>query len=89
MIGESAIRGYSEKPDVSASQVSAEAPLLPLSQGEYDEPIGLPLVVVCQNVCSLQMISNFRSTKWTCSNGRWDIKKNYLISSNNISEQFS
>lgn len=49
-VGESAIRGYSEKPDVSTSQVSAEAPLLPLSEGEYDEPIGLPLVVVCQNV---------------------------------------
>lgn len=52
-LGESAIRGYSEKPDASTSQVSAEAPLLPLSQGEYDEPIGLPLVVVCQNVVFL------------------------------------
>ena len=48
--GESAIRGYSEKPAVPTSQVSTDAPLLPLSQGEYDEPIGLPLVVVCQNV---------------------------------------
>ena len=48
--GESSIRGYSEKPSIPNSQVSAEAPLLPLSQGEYDEPIGLPLVVVCQNV---------------------------------------
>ena len=24
---------------------------LPLSQGEWDEPLGLPLCVVCQNVC--------------------------------------
>ena len=49
ILGEAAIRGYSEKPTTSNS-VSAEATLLPLSQGEYDEPIGLPLVVVCQNV---------------------------------------
>ena len=47
--GEAAIRGYSEKPTTSNS-VSTEATLLPLSHGEYDEPIGLPLVVVCQNV---------------------------------------
>jgi hypothetical protein len=47
-VGESSIRGYSEG-QVPTSQLS-EAPTLPLSQGEYDEPIGLPLVVVCQNV---------------------------------------
>ena len=53
-VGESSIRGYSEKPSVPNSQVSTEAPLLPLSRGQYDEPIGLPLVVVCQNVPSLR-----------------------------------
>ena len=53
MVGESSIRGYSEGQAVSNSQVSPEAPLLPLGQGEYDEPIGLPLVVVCQNVFPL------------------------------------
>lgn len=36
--------------------VSAETPLLPLSQGEYDEPIGLPLVVVCQNVDKMDLL---------------------------------
>lgn len=46
--GESAIRSYSEELAVS-TQLSSE-PLLPLAQGEYDEPIGLPLIVVCQNV---------------------------------------
>ena len=35
---------------MQTTQVSAEAPSLPLSQGEFDEPIGLPLIVVCQNV---------------------------------------
>jgi dynein light intermediate chain 1, cytosolic len=49
IVGEAAIRGYSEKPTTSNS-VSTESTLLPLGQGEYDEPIGLPLVVVCQNV---------------------------------------
>ena len=48
-LGESAIRSYSEEPTVS-TQLSSEAPLLPLGQGEYDERIGLPLIVVCQNV---------------------------------------
>jgi hypothetical protein len=46
--GESTVRSYSEEPAIS-TQVSSE-PLLPLGKGEYDEPIGLPLVVVCQNV---------------------------------------
>jgi hypothetical protein len=63
-LGESSIRGYSEKPSVSNSQVSAETPLLPLSQGEYDEPIGLPLVVVCQNVSPLISVTDRRLTKW-------------------------
>ena len=27
---------------------------LPLSQGEWDEPLGLPLCVVCHNVCVSQ-----------------------------------
>lgn len=35
---------------------SAETPMLPLSQGEYDEPIGLPLVVVCQNVDKMDLL---------------------------------
>src|SRR5271156_40151 len=57
MIGESSIRGYSEKPAVqSGSQISSETPLLPLSQGEYDEPIGLPLLVVCQNVDKMDFL---------------------------------
>jgi hypothetical protein len=30
--------------------------MLPLSQGEYDEPIGLPLVVVCQNVDKMDLL---------------------------------
>jgi len=30
--------------------------LLPLSQGEFDEPIGLPLVVVCQNVDKMDLL---------------------------------
>jgi len=57
MIGESTIRGYSEKPAVqTGSQISSETPLLPLSQGEYDEPIGLPLIVVCQNVDKMDFL---------------------------------
>lgn len=50
MVGEASIRGYSEKPSVQTTQVAADAPSLPLGQGEFDEPIGLPLIVVCQNV---------------------------------------
>jgi hypothetical protein len=50
--GESHIRAYSEKPLVPSSQISSDAPLLPLGQGEYDEPVGLPLVVVCENARS-------------------------------------
>jgi hypothetical protein len=86
--GESKIRGYSEKPAIPSSQLSAEAPLLPLSQGEYDEPIGLPLVVVCQNVCLHTSLIEQRLIKWTFWNEKWDIKKNYLILSNNTSERF-
>jgi dynein light intermediate chain 1, cytosolic len=37
---------------MTSNSVSSDATLLPLSDGEYDEPIGLPLVVVCQNVNS-------------------------------------
>ena len=62
-IGESSIRGYSEGVSVSNSQVSAEAPLLPLSHGEYDEPIGLPLVVVCQNVFPTPFLINEKVDK--------------------------
>src|SRR5437762_14293146 len=61
--GESSIRGYSEKPSVSNSQISAETHLLPLGQGEYDEPIGLPLVVVCQNVSKLYYPDLFQVDK--------------------------
>ena len=28
---------------------------IPLSQGEWDEPLGLPLCVVCQHVCGIPM----------------------------------
>jgi hypothetical protein len=52
--GESSIRGYEEKPSIQSA--SAETPLLPLNQGEYDEPIGLPLVVVCQNVDKMDLL---------------------------------
>ena len=51
---EASIRGYEEKPSVPT--ISAETPLLPLDQGEYDEPIGLPLVVVCQNVDKMDLL---------------------------------
>ena len=63
--GESTVRGYSEKPSIPTSQLSAEAPLLPLGQGEYDEPIGLPLIVVCQNVVP-SMLFLRRWIKWIC-----------------------
>ena len=36
---------------------------MPLGQGEYDEPIGLPLVVVCQNVSKLYYPDLFQVDK--------------------------
>lgn len=84
MVGEWSIRGYSEKPSVQTTHVAADAPSLPLGQGEFDEPIGLPLIVVCQNVRLNAFISNHRWTKWICWRGKWDTKKNYSTLSNNF-----
>ena len=37
--------------DAGGTSTGSEATItLPLSQGEWDEPIGLPLCVVCHNV---------------------------------------
>lgn len=86
--GESTVRGYSEKPSIPTSQVSAEAPLLPLGQGEYDEPIGLPLIVVCQNVVPAMLFLR-RWIKWICWNEKWVTKKNYSTLFSNSCERFS
>lgn len=37
--------------DASGASGSEANIAIPLSQGEWDEPIGVPLCVVCHNVC--------------------------------------
>ena len=52
-------RGTSSYDTSSTSTSNDTSVTLPLSQGEWDEPLGLPLCVVCHNVCESLTIESF------------------------------
>ena len=54
-------RGISNYDATSSSTGNESNVTLPLSQGEWDEPLGLPLCVVCHNVSDFQNQSLFNS----------------------------
>ena len=49
--------------DFAATASSTDSNVvIPLSQGEWDEPLGLPLCVVCHGVCDTNHLKDIEST---------------------------
>lgn len=66
---------------------------LPLGQGEWTEPLGLPLCVVCQNVSAVMhvvtcLLTMRRPNRWNTSRSRTVGKSQTSTTSSNTSEPF-